>query len=228
MPRPPANELSPCIDNPKMGFIIPGMGSRNYGGQTSIADALFTNVQKRVLSVLFGHTDRSFYANEIIKLAKSGTGAVQRELARLHAAGLITMEQIGRQKHYQANPNSPLFAELRGIVLKTTGLADVLREALQPVAKDITAACIFGSIARSEDHALSDIDLLVISDTLAYGELFAALEAASELLGRPVNPTLYTPGEWAARLQEDNAFVTRLTKRDVIWIIGDESAFRAG
>ena len=105
---------------------------------TSTADALFPAVRQRVLAVLFGSPDRSFYANELIALARSGTGAVQRELASLLAAGLITVRDQGNQKHYQANAASPVFAELRGLVLKTVGLADVLRAALAPLAGQIT------------------------------------------------------------------------------------------
>ena len=108
-----------------------------------MADALFAKVQQRVLG-LFGNPGRSFYANEVIGLAHSGTGAVQREMARLEAAGLVTATRIGKQKHYQANPASPVFAELRALVLKTFGLADVLREALTPVADRVRAAFVYG------------------------------------------------------------------------------------
>jgi hypothetical protein len=99
---------------------------------SGIADALFSKVQQRVLAVLFGNPGRSFYANEVIGLAGSGTGAVQRELARLEAAGLVTVTRIGKQKHYQANAAAPVFEELRGLVLKSTGLVDVMRDALIP------------------------------------------------------------------------------------------------
>jgi hypothetical protein len=129
-----------------------------------VADALFAKAQQRVLGVLFGNPRRSFYANEVIGLARSGTGAVQRELARLESAGLVTAVRIGKQKHYQANPASPVFPELRGLVLKTSGLADVLREGLAPVSNSIRVAFVYGSIAKGEDTAASDIDLMVVSD----------------------------------------------------------------
>jgi hypothetical protein len=127
-------------------------------------------VQQRVLAVLFGNPRRSFYANEVIALARSGTGAVQRELARLEASGLVTVTRVGKQKHYQANASSPVFEELRALVLKTVGLADVLRSALAPAAQSIRAAFVYGSIAKGEDTAASDIDLMVISDSLAYAD----------------------------------------------------------
>jgi hypothetical protein len=96
--------------------------------RTGPADALFSKVQQRVLGVLFGNSDRSFYAKEIIGLASSGSGAVQRELARLVASGLVTVSQVGKQKHHQANPDSPLFSELRVLALKSFALGDVLRD----------------------------------------------------------------------------------------------------
>src|SRR5437667_8011461 len=121
-----------------------------------LADALFAKVQQRVLAVLFGNPGRSFYANEIIGLAGSGTGAVQRELARLEASGLVTVTRIGQQKHYQANATSPVFEELRALVLKTFGLTEVLRAALEPSSPSIRAAFVYGSIAKGKDTAASD------------------------------------------------------------------------
>ncbi len=193
----------------------------------TIADALFPKVRQRVLAVLFGAPDRSFYANEVIALAQSGTGAVQRELADMAAAGLLTVQRLGNQKHYQANPAAPVFAELRALVLKTMGAADVLRTALAPMAVQIDVAFIYGSVARQQDKAHSDVDLMVISDTLGYGELFGALEAASVTLGRKINPTLYTPADWAKRVQNDNAFVTRVVQQPKIWLIGNEADLHA-
>lgn len=189
---------------------------------TSAADALFPRVRQRVLAVLFGMPDRSFYANELIALAQSGKGAVQRELEGLSRAGLITARKQGNQKHYQANAASPVFAELRGLVLKTVGLADVLGAALAPLAARIERAFIYGSMARGEDTALSDVDLMVVSPDLGYSELFGALESASAALGRRVNPTLYPPQEFGRRVAEDQAFVTRVMQQPKIWLIGQE------
>lgn len=186
------------------------------------ADALFPKVRQRVLAVLFGTPDRSFYANELIAMAQSGTGAVQRELAGLCDAGLITVRKQGNQKHYQANAASPVFAELRGLVLKTMGLGDVLRAALATMAPAIQRAFVFGSMASQQDTAQSDVDLLIVSPSLTYGEVFGALEAASHTLGRTVNPTIYTPEEFERRAAQDNAFVTRVMQQPKIWLIGEE------
>ena len=193
---------------------------------TSTADALFPAARQRVLAVLFGSPDRSFYANELIALARSGTGAVQRELASLLAAGLVTVRDQGNQKHYQANAASPVFAELRGLVLKTVGLADVLRAALAPLEDQVAAAFVYGSVARQQDTAASDVDVLIVSDALGYAEVFGALEGAAQTLGRIINPTLYTRAELARRRAQDNAFVTRVLDQPRIWLMGDEEVLR--
>ncbi|MDP2142189.1 MAG: nucleotidyltransferase domain-containing protein [Gammaproteobacteria bacterium] len=189
----------------------------------SISDALFTKVQQRVLSLLFTHPDRNFYTNEIIGLVGSGTGAVQRELARLESSGLVTAIQIGRQKHYQANVASPVFVELRGLIMKTCGLVEVLRAALAPLQDQIACAFIFGSVAKSQDTAASDIDLMIISDHLTYAEVFTTLEETAHTLMRPINPTVYSRKELQKRIGEGNAFVMRVLEQPRLWIAGKES-----
>jgi predicted nucleotidyltransferase len=205
-------------------MIKPIMGTITPPNSSSIADALFSKVRQRVLAVLFGAPDRSFYTNEVIGLAQSGAGAVQRELADLAAAGLLTVRKQGNQKHFQANAASPVFAELRSLVLKTSGLADVLRTALLPIAPQIAVAFVFGSMAKQQDTAASDVDLLVVSDTLGYGDVFGALEAASQTLGRTVNPALYSAADFQARQLGDNAFINRVMQQPKIWLIGQEES----
>jgi predicted nucleotidyltransferase len=203
-----------------MKFVSRKDGPR--GPSAGLADALFAKVQQRVLGVLFGNARRSFYANEVIALARSGTGAVQRELRRLEASGLVTVTRVGKQKHYQANPGSPVFEELRALVLKTVGLADVLRAALAPASLNIRAAFVYGSIAKGEDTSASDINLMVISDRLTHADLFAALEQASAQLGRKIAPTIYSPKELSRRVKQENTFVTRVLAQPKLWLIGDE------
>jgi predicted nucleotidyltransferase len=189
----------------------------------SLADALFTKTQQRVLRVFFGQPDRSFYASELIRDAGTGSGAAQRELARLEASGLIVARRIGNQKHYQANAKSPLFAELRNIVLKTVGLAEPLRDALKPVASQIRAAFVYGSVAKATDQAGSDIDLMVVSDNLSYADVFGALDKLSRALGRNVNPTVYSAAEFSKRAKNENAFITRVLQGPKVWVIGTEN-----
>ena len=205
---------------PIMG-IVKGKSASNTPTTSGVADALFSKVQQRVLAVLFGNHSRSFYANELIALAGSGSGAVQRELARLEAPELVTVKRVGNQKHYQANASAPIFEELRGLVLKTSGLVDVLRSALAPLAAKIDAALVFGSVAKGLDTAKSDIDLLVIGETLNYAELFAALEPASTRLKRTINPTLYSRLEIDKRIRDGNSFVKRVLEQPKLWVIGE-------
>ncbi len=188
---------------------------------SNLADALFPKVRQRVLAVLFGQPDRSFYANEVIALAQSGTGAVQRELADMAQVGLLTVTKVGNQKHFQANTQSPVYTELRGLVLKTVGLADVLRSALTPLVNLIDTAFVYGSMANQQDTAQSDVDVMLISPTLSYANVFGALESASQQLKRNINPTLYTPDEFAQRLDQDQAFITRVMQQPKIWLIGE-------
>ncbi|MEO8674529.1 MAG: nucleotidyltransferase domain-containing protein [Casimicrobiaceae bacterium] len=187
-----------------------------------MADALFSTTQQRVLGLLFGQPDRSFYATELIDMTRSGSGAVQRELARLEQSGMVIVSRLGTQKHYQANPDSPLFIELCSIAKKTFGLAEPIRRALANLAPKITAAFVFGSVAKRADTATSDIDLLVVSSRLTYAEVFAALEPLQAELGRSVNPTVYTRAALKERLARNNAFVKRVMAQPKVWIFGTE------
>jgi predicted nucleotidyltransferase len=185
---------------------------------------LFSGVQQRVLGLLFGQADRSFYANEIAKLALTGKGALQRELIRMTDSGLVRMTVIGRQKHYQANKECPIFEELRSITLKTFGLADVVRNALLPFGGAIQCAFIFGSVAKQTDSADSDIDLMIIADGLAYSDLYEALATAEQFLGRKLSPTLYSVKDFLQKIADQNHFVTRVLSQASIALIGDKHA----
>ena len=216
------------LNIPKMGINMPNMGtiakprSSKVEKRASLADALFSSIQQRVLGYLFGQPERSFFATELIKLAGGGSGAVQRELARLADSGLVTVSRVGMQKHYQANPKSPIFAELCAIARKTVGLAEPLREALAPLAKRIKAAFVFGSVAKRSDTAASDIDVLVLSDNVDYADVFAALQPAEAKLGRTVNPTVYTPANWRRKRKEGNAFAVKVTAQPKVFLFGTE------
>ena len=164
----------------------PQLGVQRAGTRTSMSDALFSGTRRSVIGLLFGQPQRSFCANELITLAGGGSGAVQRELARLTQSGLVVAKALGRQKHYQANPDSPLFGELCGIAAKTMGLAEPLRQVLEPLAPRIEAAFVYGSVAKRNDTAASDIDLMVVSDELSYPDArLATLALARTLVSRP-------------------------------------------
>ncbi len=208
---------------------MPKMGTSKKASSApaSLADALFTGTQQRVLALLFGQPARSFYASELISLAGMGSGSVQRELASLTSSGLVTTRTIGNQKHYQANAEAPIFEELKGIVQKTFGLAEPLRSALAPLASRLVAAFVYGSVAKNADTTASDIDLMVVSDELTYPDLFGALEVASAVIGRTVNPTIFTRKELAKRIKAKESFTTRVLAQPKIWIVGDDRAFTA-
>jgi predicted nucleotidyltransferase len=188
----------------------------------NLSDALFSKVQRCVLGLLYGNPDRSFYANELFRLAGSGTGAVVRELAKLSDSGLVTVSKIGNQKHYQANRAAPIFEELRGIVLKTFGMADVLRQGLLPLSSKISVAFVYGSVAKGTDTAKSDIDVMVIGEDLAYPEVYSALMPVEEQLGRKINPSIYSNEDVQQKLGKGNAFLTRIMVQPKIFLIGSE------
>ena len=137
---------------------------------------------------------------------------------------MVTVTRVGKRKHYQANAAAPVFEELRGLVLKTSGLADVLRDALAPLETQISAAFVYGSVAKRQDTAKSDIDLMVVSDNLSYPDIFAVLEEATKQLGRTVNPTVYSRQGLDKRVREDNAFIKRVLAQPKLWVIGEEHA----
>lgn len=191
-----------------------------------IGDALFTKTQQRVLSLLYGKPDKSFYANEIVRWADMGRGTVKRELDRLVSAGLLVVSREGNQLHYQANSENPIYAELLGIVRKTFGVADVIRNALTPFLDNIELAFVYGSIAKGTDVKTSDIDLLLVGDDLVYGDVIKVLLPIEESLQRPINPTIYSPDEIKTRLKEKNSFVTRILEQPKLMIKGVVDDFR--
>ena len=191
---------------------------------SSLTDALFTTTQKRVFALLFGQPDRSFFVTEIIALAGSGRGAVQRELRRLAESGLATVSRVGNQKHYQANRDSPLFHELCSIIRKTVGLKEPVRAALQPLADKLKLALLYGSVAKQADTAASDIDLLLVSDELTLEATYAALAPVEKRLGRRVSPTLYTSSEFRRRRATEAGFLTGVLQGPHILLIGSVDA----
>jgi len=187
---------------------------------SSLADALFTATQQKVLGVLFGQPDRSFFVTQIMELAGSGRGAVQRELERLRQGGLVTVTNVGTQKHFQANPDSPLFDEVCGIVQKTVGLAGPIREALKALTGDIQLALVFGSVANRSDSSSSDIDVLIVADDLHLEDLYKVLMPVEGVLARRISIKLYRPEEFGDRRDHDNGFIQRVLASPVIELIG--------
>jgi predicted nucleotidyltransferase len=176
----------------------------------------------RVLGLLFGQPDRRFQSAELIRLARSGTGAVHRQLRRLAAVGLVSVSSLGNQKFYQANGASPIYRELHGLISKTVGLVEPLHRALAPFGDRISAAFVYGSVAKGRDRATSDIDLMVLSDSVRHDELYEALGPAERELGRPVNPTLMTRAEWGSKRAVADSFASRVANAPHRMVLGSE------
>jgi predicted nucleotidyltransferase len=189
---------------------------------SAVASALFTPVQRRVLGLLFGQPERRFQSAELIRLAGSGTGAVHRQLQRLAEAGLITVSQEGNQKYYAARKDAAVFPELHGLVVKTVGVVEPLREALAPIAEEIDLAFVFGSVAKGSERAGSDLDLLLVTDQLAYADVYSALAAAERTLGRTINPTVFTRAEWKKKRMHHDSFAARITAQPKLFVIGSD------
>ncbi|MBK8255011.1 MAG: nucleotidyltransferase domain-containing protein [Polyangiaceae bacterium] len=191
-------------------MTAPASSSLQDARTSGLGSELFTKTQQRVLGLFFGQPERAFFLSELITLAGSGTGAVQREVARLVSGGLVSTFNRDGRKSYKANEHSPIFGELCSIIEKTSGVAEVLRRALAPLAKDIDVAVLFGSVAKETDKADSDVDLLVVSNVLMLEDLFRTLGPVEERLGRRINPTLYTAVEFDARRKSRNPFLTKV------------------
>jgi predicted nucleotidyltransferase len=212
----------PFLDSQK-GTYHSLFGTYRAAMQTlPLSDALFTVTQQKVLGLLYGKPDQSFYANEIARWAQVGKGSLMRELDRLHRAGVLTLSRQGNQTHYQANPDCPIYEELLGIVRKTFGIGEQLRTALAPLAGQLVWAFVYGSMAKGAEHAGSDIDLMLIGQNLSYSDVMEHLMPVEERLGRTINPTLYTLADWQARKAAGNSFVLRVAQQDKINLIGSQ------
>jgi uncharacterized protein len=188
---------------------------------SAIGDALFTKTQQRVLGLLYGKPEQSYYLNEIVRLAAVGKGTVNRELEKLCAAGLLTVSRQGNQNHYKANPNNPIFNELKAITQKTFGIGDIIKAALAPLLPQLTHAFIYGSVAKGTEHAGSDIDLMLVGDGLSYSEVMGLLSHAEQQLRRTINPTMYTIAEFNDRKASHQSFITRIMEQPKLWLVGD-------
>lgn len=188
-----------------------------------LGNALFTTTQQKVLGLLYAQPDKSFYTKEILRATGMGVATIKRELDRMLAAGILKMTRIGNQHHYQANPGCPIYSELIAIVKKTFGIAEVIREALLPLTDQIELAFVYGSIAKNEETPGSDIDLMVISDKLAYSDLMTVLASCESVLARPVNPSIYTREQVKDKLQQENAFLTRVMEQPKLWVKGSDN-----
>ena len=204
---------------PDLGIIMPVMGMTKYDGR--LASVLFNKTRRGVLALLYGRTDEAFYVNQIMQSLGSGSGAVQRELRLMTESGIALRTRTGNMVYYQANAKCPIFNELKNIVRKTFGVADVIRESLATSADKIRAAFIFGSVAGSTDNRASDIDIMIIGD-ITFDEVSSAVSQAEETIQREINPVVYPVAEFRRKIKDNQHFLKTVLEDEKIFIIGDD------
>jgi len=187
---------------------------------------LGSKLRAKVLGWLFSHPDERYFVRQLTALVKEDSTNVSRELARLEKTGILVKNTEGKQKYYQANRQSPIFNELHGLVLKTVGVADIIKKALEPRIADIKLAFIFGSVAKKAENRFSDIDLLVVGD-ITFGEVVDLISTAEGALNRELNPVVYTLAEFNKRLSENHYFIRDILSGDKIFVVGDENELKS-
>jgi predicted nucleotidyltransferase len=187
---------------------------------------LGSRLRAKVLGWLFSHPDERYFVRQLTALVKEDSTNVSRELARLEKTGILVKNTEGKQKYYQANRQSPIFNELHGLILKTVGVADIIKKALEPRIADIRLAFIFGSVAKRAEDRFSDIDLLVVGD-ITFGEVVDLILTAEGALNRELNPVVYTLAEFNKRLSENHYFIRDILSGDKIFVVGDENELKA-
>jgi len=183
------------------------------------ASALFGKARRGVLGLLYGHPEESYYLRQILRAVNTGQGTVQRELTQLAEAGIIQRIQRDRQVYFRANPECPIYSELQGIILKTVGMADILRKALSALDKKIVTAFVYGSMATGRATSQSDVDLMVIGPC-RFTEVVEAIAKVQQALGREVNPTVYTIKEWREKLAHGHHFTSTVSRSEKLFIKG--------
>jgi len=189
-----------------------------------LGDLIFGQTRGRILARIFGHPDEKFYVRQIARDSGTSVGTVQRELETLFQTGLIVRSMSGRQVYYQANRNHPVFAEIRSLVAKTVGIFQILRSALTPFADRVSLAFLYGSVARRAEGAESDVDLMVVGD-VTLDEILAEMAPAERMIGRTINPTVYSTKELKEKLQSGNHFLRSVMRGEKVILIGDEGEF---
>jgi DNA-binding transcriptional ArsR family regulator len=191
--------------------------------KSTLLDALLPKTRQGILAAILVQPEKAWYVSELARRMGVPSSSLQRELQDLTDAGILKTHRQGRMVYYQANSDSPLFADLRGLLLKTAGLVDVLTEALKPLAAKLRVAFVYGSIASGDEQSDSDVDLMVVG-TVSPAELSASLRQARDVLGRQINPTLYKPGEFNKKQMARDHFLTSVLHTARLFVIGDADA----
>ncbi len=184
--------------------------------------SLFGHTRSALLAMLYGHADQSFYVRQLVRAVGAGHGALQRELRYMTEMGLVLRKTQGNQVLYQANSQSPIFSEIKGLITKTVGMHDVIRSALVSLELKIQIAFVYGSVARQKERANSDVDLMVLGDA-SFSEVVSALGPAQKALGREINPTVFPASEFRSKLAAGNHFLRSVMKEKRLFVLGTEN-----
>ena len=190
-----------------------------------LANLLFGSYRKDTLALLLLHPETSLHVREIARLTGKVPGTLLRELNALADAGLLLRKPLGNQVHFQANPASPIYEDLRNILKKTSGIAEVLCEALEPLESKIRLAFVYGSIARGDERAGSDVDVMVIGSA-KLSEVVSAFAHAEQVLRRQISPNLYPPKEFSTKVAAGDPFLQRVMADKKIFLIGEDDDLR--
>lgn len=205
-----------------MGTIVPIMGSIDSG---KLRSGLFGQTRSSLLALLYGHADQPFYLRQLIRAVGRGNGVVQRELQTLSDLGLVVRRKQGNQVLYQADSRSPIFPEIKSLITKTVGMHDALRSSLAALGSAVRIAFVYGSLARQQERAESDVDVMVIG-AAKFSEVVSALSPAQKAIGREINPTVYSAPDFRSRLKTGNHFLQSVMKEKKVFIIGNEHELR--
>lgn len=191
----------------------------------NLSDVLFGQIRGGVLALLYGRADKSFYLRQIARQVNASVGAVQRELETLSRVGLIVRTSVGNQVFYQVSQRNPVFSEMRALVGKTVGVFDALYSALDPLLEQITIAFVYGSMARQEETAESDIDVIIIGE-VKLDEVLSRFSNLGTALSRSVNPAVYSEKEFNGKLKVGNHFLNAVVSGKKVFLIGKEDELR--
>ncbi|HVI25041.1 MAG TPA: nucleotidyltransferase domain-containing protein [Xanthomonadaceae bacterium] len=180
---------------------------------------LLGETRTAILAALLLRPDEARHVRDLERSTGLSPGSLHRELTALVALEILQREQVGRQVFYRANPGCPVLPELTGLLRKTAGLVDVLRDALTPLADRIDGAFVYGSMARGTPHAHSDVDLMVVG-SVGFADVALAMEPAQRVIGREINPTILSRNAFFQRRAQSDSFVAAIWKEPKLWLMG--------
>ena len=199
------------------------MGSKPK--KAGLGDVLFGRNRGKVLGLLFGNAERSYYLRQIAAAIGTKPGTIAPELSLLTDLGLLISNRVGNQVFYRANQESPIFPELKTLIAKTVGLFQLLRSVLQPLSGQIQLAFVYGSFAKQEETSQSDVDLMVVGD-VGLEDILGRVQKIEKQIQRPINPAVFSAKEFRAKLISGSHFLSSVVRSPKVFIVGDENELR--